>query len=1132
MDSVNGKGKCGAERASEPAPARLNLEEVRERLREKRGPEFWRSLDELAATSEFQDLVHREFPRQASEWIDTADGVSRRRFLQLASASLALAGLTGCTKQPLEKIVPYVRQPEQIIPGKPLYFATALTFGGGYATGVLAESHLGRPTKIEGNPDHPASLGATDLFAQASILTLYDPERSQSILQNGRAGTWGAFTSQMAGRLNALQPAGGAGLRILTGSTTSPTLADQMRQLLSRFPAARWHRWEPAGRHHSHAAAVGAFGRPLETRYDFTRARVILAVGDALCEGGAGVRYARDFADGRRVRGDRKEMSRVYAVESVPANLSSVADHRLQLPPAQVEGFVLALAQALGVPGMAGGQVALPAEARKWVQAVAQDLQQNRGASLVVGDEYLSPAAQVLIHGINQALGNNGVTVSYQEPVEVDPVDQVRSIAELVADMNAGQVELLLILDGSNPVYTAPADLAFVQALQKVPLRVHHGLYEDETSAYCHWHIPAAHELESWGDARAFDGTVSLIQPLIDPLYDGKSVYEVLAALLGQADATGYDVVRQYWTPLLPGLTAGLERLSKDATPAGFSAMVGVSGGPPPPADAAAAAAPPATAPVGGAPANQGGGDQGSISPAAASAPQGVAAPPAAAGATAGGSAFETAWRRTLHAGLIPATASRPAAAAVNGGAVQESARRIAETAGRFQPGQITLVLRPDPTIWDGRFASNTWLQELPKPIVKLVWDNALIVSPNTAERLGVEYHEVVTLTVGNRSQRAAVWILPGVADDTALLTLGYGRQRAGKGTGQGFNAYPLRTTQTLWSAPGASVAKTGDRYILVGTQNHHVIGLYNVNEDEEASEQAEKRHVIRTATLEEFRANEEVIDKKRHMEALTPGMTMYPEHPYEGHKWGMVIDLNTCTGCSACVVACQSENNIPSVGKEQVQKGREMHWLRIDRYFGGDLDAPTIHNQPLPCMHCENAPCEVVCPVAATVHSDEGLNDMVYNRCVGTRYCSNNCPYKVRRFNFLRYAPNQETPVLTLAQNPDVTVRMRGVMEKCTFCVQRIEQAKIESKVERRPIPANWLQTACQQACPTHAITFGDLNDEQWEVRRWHDDPLNYGLLEEINTRPRTTYLAKLRNPNPALEPAGGVEGAEHGHA
>ncbi|HEY9421776.1 MAG TPA: 4Fe-4S dicluster domain-containing protein, partial [Thermoanaerobaculia bacterium] len=443
----------------------------------------------------------------------------------------------------------------------------------------------------------------------------------------------------------------------------------------------------------------------------------------------------------------------------------------------------------------------------------------------------------------------------------------------------------------------------------------------------------------------------------------------------------------------------------------------------------------------------------------------------------------------------------------------------------------ITLALRPDPTIWDGRYATNAWLQELPKPIIKLVWDNALVLSPNTAQRLGVEYYDVVSLKVGGRSQRAAVWVLPGMADDTALLTLGYGRQRAGKATGHGFNAYPLRTTRALWTAPGLQIEKTGDRYDLANTQNHHLIGLYNVHEEEEATEQAAKRHVIRTGTLERFRQEPDFIRESREQPA--PGMTMYGNYPYNGHAWGMVIDLNTCTGCSACVVACQSENNIPSVGKEQVLKGREMHWLRIDRYFGGDLDSPAIHNQPLPCMHCENAPCEVVCPVAATVHSGEGLNDMVYNRCVGTRYCSNNCPYKVRRFNFLRYAPNQETPVLTLGQNPDVTVRMRGVMEKCTFCVQRIEQAKIESKVERQPIPPNWLQTACQQACPTRAITFGDLNDEQWEVRQWKDDPLNYGLLEEINTRPRTTYLAKLRNPNPALEPAeGAAEGAEHGHA
>jgi MoCo/4Fe-4S cofactor protein with predicted Tat translocation signal len=1036
MDSVNPKGKCGAAASCAPPVDRLDLEEVRERLRAKKGPEFWRSLDELAATPAFQDLLHREFPRHASE---LTDGVSRRSFLQLAGASLALAGLTGCTKQPLEKIVPYVRQPEQIVPGKPLFFATALTLSG-YATGVLAESHQGRPTKIEGNPDHPASLGATDVFCQASVLTLYDPERSQSILRSGRpGGTWGGFVGEMGATLRALQALNGRGLRLLTGTVTSPTLAAQIQDLLQRFPEARWHRWEPAGRHHSAAAAARAFGRPLETRYDFTRAKVILTLGaDVLCEGPGGTRYARDFAGGRRVRGDRKEMSRVYAVESVPSHSATLADHRLQLPPAQVEAFTLALAGRLGAaPG--GGPILSDPTAVKWVEAVAQDLQQHPGASLVIAGEYASPAAQVLVHAINQTLGNEGSTVYHLEPLEADPVDHAQSLAELVRGMDAGEVELLLMLDGVNPVYTAPADLPFAQALQKVPLRVHHGLYEDETSEYCHWHVPAAHELESWSDARAFDGTVSLIQPLIDPLYGGKTAHEVLAALGNQPDATSYDVVRQFWSTRLPGV-------------------------------------------------------------------------------------FDTAWRDALLAGVIPDTAAPHVPAAVADGAVQQAAGEILAAAGRIQPGQMTLLFRPDPTIWDGRFASNAWLQELPKPIVKLTWDNALIVSPKAAERLKVSFHETAEVAVGGRKIEAAVWILPGVADDTALLTLGYGRRRAGKATGHGFNAYALRTAGALWAVPGVQVRPAGGRYALACTQNHHLIRGDEVNEDELATEAAAERHIVRTGTLAEFQRDPEVIRKQREI----PHASMYPDHEYEGHAWGMAIDLNVCTGCSTCVVACQSENNIPVVGKEQVLAGREMHWLRIDRYFAGDLDAPSIHHQPLPCMHCETAPCEVVCPVAATVHSDEGLNDMVYNRCVGTRYCSNNCPYKVRRFNFLRYS-DKDTPVLALLNNPDVTVRMRGVMEKCTYCVQRIEQAKIESKVKRQPIAANGIQTACQQACPTTAIVFGDLNDTAWEVRRMKDDPLNYGLLEELNTRPRTTYLAKLRNPNPELEAAGG---AEHGHA
>ncbi len=1054
MDSVKGlKGKCGAEASPVAGPAHLDLDEVREKLRQKNGPELWRSLDELAETPAFMEMLHREFPRHATE-LKIEDGVSRRRFLQLASASLALAGLTGCTRQPVEQIVPYVRQPEQLVPGRPLFFATAVTLGG-YAQPVLAESHQGRPIKVEGNPDHPASLGATDAFTQASILTLYDPERSQTLTENGRLATWGGFVTLAAERVRALQAAGttagaagGGGFRILTGTVTSPTLTAQIQDLLTRIPGARWHQWEAAGGHHERVAAQRAFGAPLAHRYDFTRARVVVTLdADPLVLGPGNVRYSRDFAAQRKVRANRKEMNRLYAVESVASGTGSLADHRLQLPPAEVEAFALALARALGVSA-AGNEILTDERARRWVQEIANDLRAHRGASLVVADEYSSPALQVLAHAMNQALGNAGTTVLYTQPVESSPTPpafQAQSLAGLVRDMNAGAVEMLLIL-GVNPVYTAPVDLNFLRAFQKVPLRIHSGLYNDETAEYCHWHIPAAHELEGWSDARAFDGTVSIIQPLIEPLFQGKTAHEVLAALAGRSGVTGYELVRETWSRLLVG-------------------------------------------------------------------------------------DFEQAWRQALNDGFVANTQLPPTTPAVNGGAVQQAAGEILQRVqrARSDEGQVTLLFRPDPTIWDGAFAGNAWLQELPKPISKLTWDNALMLSPRTAERLKLKLQEVAEISWRGRKLRAAVWVQPGQADDTAVLTLGYGRRRAGRGTGQGFNAYALRTSDSLWMAPGIGLRGTGESYVLASTQNHHVLES-GTKEIPVAMREAERRHVVRTGTLREFQENQDFI--KEHREKPANDMTMYPQWKYEGYRWGMAIDLNVCTGCSSCVVACQAENNVPVVGKDQVLAGREMHWLRVDRYFQGDIDEPLIHNQPLPCMHCENAPCEVVCPVAATVHSDEGLNDMVYNRCVGTRYCSNNCPYKVRRFNFFRYA-DKASPTLAMQYNPDVTVRMRGVMEKCTYCVQRIEQAKIESKVDGQPIPPNRLQTACQQACPTGAIVFGDLNDEAWEVTRWQNDPLNYGLLEEINTRPRTTYLAKLRNPNPALEPVEqNPERSQDGHA
>ncbi len=1027
--------------------APFDLAALRERLAAGGGPEMWRSLDELAATPDFQDWLHREFPRQASEWVESpADGVSRRRFLQLSGASLALAGLTACTKQPLEHIVPYVKQPEEIVQGRPLYFATTFTLGG-YGTGVLAESHEGRPTKIEGNPEHPASLGATDVFAQATVLDLYDPGRSQSITGLGRIRSWGSFVNELSPAIRALRALGGEGLRFLTGTVTSPALAEQMLSILAAYPKARWHRWEAAAPPYAYRGAVAAFGAPHETVYDLTQAKVILTLDSDVLTGGPGaVRYARDFARNRQVRLNRQTMNRLYAVESTPTNTGTLADHRLALPPAQIAAFALALAAELGVATAAApppGAAALSARAGAFAAAVAKDLRANAGASVVVADGFSSPGVQVLAHAINQALGNAGKTVHHLAPIEADPVDHAASISELARDLDAGKVDLLIVF-GTNPVYSAPADLRFGRAIQKARLRVHLGTYDDETAELCQWHVNAAHPLESWSDARAFDGTASIAQPLIDPLYGGKSAHELLAVFSDRIDATSYDVVHDYWTKRL-------------------------------------------------------GGGAGS-----------------AAKTTA-----EAAFRKALHDGVVAGSAAPAADARLESGAAARAAAEVVAEVAAANPSWMPLIFRPDPTLHDGAFANNAWLQELPKPLTKLCWDNACIVSPRTAARLKLGVEQVVELAWRGAKLRVPVWVQPGHADDCATLHLGYGRWRAGAvGNGTGVNAYALRTADALAVLPGVGIFPTAERADLASTQNHHSMES-GAEEIPAAAAAFAVRQPVRTGTLAEFAANPEFqhqeIDSHPDEKDAEEGMSMFPTWPYTGYRWGMAIDLNVCTGCSACVVACQSENNIPTVGKEQVMKGREMHWLRIDRYFAGNLDEPAVHHQPVPCMQCENAPCELVCPVAATTHSAEGLNDMVYNRCVGTRYCSNNCPYKVRRFNFLRYS-NHDVPVLKMLENPDVTVRMRGVMEKCTYCVQRINGAKIDAEVAGRTVRPGDVQTACQQVCPTAAIAFGDIGNPGWEVSRRKAEPLNYSLLEELNTRPRTTYLAKLRNENPEL--------------
>ncbi len=992
----------------------LDLVQIQAKLDQSPEKRVWRGLEELAGTPEYRDFLECEFPHDPRA---EKSGVSRRSMLKLMGASAALAGLTACTKLPDQKIVPYALQrPEEFVPGKPLFYATAMPLAG-YASGLLVESHMGRPTKVEGNPSHPASLGAANLMAQASVLGLYDPDRAQVVKHMGRIGDWSTFLTFMEERRAELLDAKGAGLRILTGIVTSPTLADQIKSVLAQFPQAKWHQYEPLNRDTVREGAKLAFGEYVNTVYRFDRAEVIVSLdADFLCAGPGAVRYARDFADKRRVTGPESTMNRLYLVESTITPTGAMADHRAPLRARDVETFARALAEGLGVKS---ANAAPASTAVNWLPALVRDLEKHRGTSLVIAGEQQPPAVHALAHAMNEVLGNVGKTVDYTPPVEANPQNTLESLQELIADIESGQVDTLIIL-GVNPVYNAPADLHFDQHLLKVKMRMHLSLYEDETGHLCHWHIPETHFLEAWGDARAYDGTVSIIQPLISPLYYGKSAHEILAVLGGQAGWTSHDVVRSYWEGQKPGTD------------------------------------------------------------------------------------FEQFWQTSLNNGVVADSALAPKP-------VKLSAS-LAAPAAKAAAGGMEIVLRPDPSIGDGSFANNSWLQEVPKPITKLTWDNAALVSPASARKLGVSNGDVVRLSGPGAGVEAPIWINPGQADDSLTLHLGYGRRRAGHvGTGIGFNAYLLSTTENPWIS-SAAVEKTGKTYHLVTTQHHHIMGEEG-KEREEESVAALQRKLVRGGTLEEFRKNPSLSEEKE-----VNGPSIYPPYPYKDNAWGMSIDLNSCIGCNACIVACQSENNIAVVGKDQVSRGREMQWIRIDTYFEGGLENPGIYNQAVPCMHCENAPCEYVCPVGATVHSPEGLNEMIYNRCVGTRYCSNNCPYKVRRFNFELWS-DWTTPSLEPLRNPDVTVRSRGVMEKCTYCIQRINRVKIAAEKEDREIQDGEILTACQQTCPAQAITFGNINDKNSRVAKLKAQPRNYGLLEELNTRPRTTYLAKLRNPNPEIK-------------
>ena len=1133
----------------------LDLEAVKAKLAQTNGQGYWQRLEELAETPGFNEMLKREFPLQApKDWAP----LPRREFVKLMGAALALAGLSGCAFQPPEKIVPYVKAPEEITPGIPLFYATAMPFMG-YGLGLLAEANEGRPTKLEGNPDHPTSRGTTDLWAQAEILNLYDPDRSQTIRQAGASSDWDTFAGALASQIEALRPTQGQGFVLVTESVTSPTLQNLIAQAQEALPRMRWISYEPLNRDNVRQGVALAFGRDLHPVYHFDRADKIVSLDcDFLHEEPGHVAHAREFVSGRKltqangeiVAAETATMNRLYTFESTVTMTGSMADHRYPVKAAQIEAVARALAAELGVPGVSASQTALPENVQKAIPAIAADLRASRGRALVVAGAHHSSAVHAMAHAITAALGGAGATgpISYHAPFDGSNGDQLEEMLSLVRDMGAKTVRAVVFMN-TNPAYTLPSDVKFKEALANVPFKAHYGAYDDETGVLCDWHVPAAHFLEYWGDVRAIDGTVSLIQPLVQPLYEAaKSPAEFLAAFTGQRGVSSYDIVRGRYL------------------------------------------------------ASRGGNDN---------------------------KAFQVFWQEAVHNGFIPGTAAP---------AVGVSPRAISLPETATNASGLEVNFRPDPTLLDGRYANNGWLQECPKPNLQTVWDNAIIMSPNSAIGRGWKNNTEVTLRVGTRSVTGGLLVLPGQPDEVVTVHLGYGRRVVGKiGTGTGFDANAIRTSENLWFASGAKVEATGGVYKIASTNTYNIIApqgkdtkwekpldggkgwlhsdesktkiINNILTPKTADLDIDGMHgrdMVRAATFAEFKegilptsekdkkglplsypqnpekfrqvyvenhpnakekgedkhaggkshsgdshANDEhhehfswrkkPIQGDRELEGYpsfyprdtdAQGLTPYkdPEvnrveaeraaaegRAHTSHQWGMSVDLHSCIGCNACVIACQSENNTAVVGKDQVLMGRSMHWMRIDTYYRGSYENPEVYYEPMMCQHCEKAPCEPVCPFNATMHSPEGISEQIYNRCVGTKYCENNCPYKVRKFNFLQYS-DQQTPVIQLMHNPDVTVRSRGVMEKCSYCIQRVENAKWQADKEDRRVRDGEVVTACQQSCPTNAIHFGDINDPNSVVSKHKRGPMTFGLLMEFNNMPRTSYTARLKNPNPAI--------------
>ena len=1016
------------------------------------GREYWRSLEEYAQTDEFRKLADGEFPGYDP---DDIQRVSRRRFLKLMAASMALAGLTltGCRRWPKQKLAPYAQRPENRIPGVAEQYATAMELGG-VAVGLLATSYDGRPIKIEGNPTHPFSrsinpkIGASDAYAQASVLDLYDPDRSRSALRRSgeqfAAADWAAFGAFAKEHFGALQQKQGAGFAVLCEATSSPSVERLRGELLKQFPSMTWFEYEALGRDNELEGARLAFGQPVRSNLHLNKAMVVVSFdADLLGTHPANLRYAADWAVLRK-SADQGFMSRVYCAESAMTITGSVADRRLPSRPARVEAMVLAVAAKLAVKNAPVVPALSEAETR-FVESIVRDLKANQGKAVVAAGAHLSPMAHAFCHAINDSIGAVGTTVTLIDYPAGNRPTHLAGIKALTSQLAGGNVQTLLIL-GGNPVYDAPVDLGFGEALAKAPVSIHLSERVDETSLRCSWHLPKAHYLESWGDARAWDGTVSIMQPLIYPLFNGKTIAETLSLVMGQAVENGEEIVRLTLGGILP---------------------------------------------------------KGEVE-------------------------AEKAWRQMLSEGVVPNSQWKPATPGI---------RTFAAGTPQATGQGLDVRFLQDTSVYDGRFASNAWLQELPDPLTKVTWDNAALLSLKDANDLKVKTGDMVKITVAGHAVMLPVYVLAGQPAGVVGVPVGYGRQSAGNiGTKVGFDTYAIRTSEGMYTA-AATVEKASGSHKLALTQNHHLID--QVGEQamkDRVGEKGESGKIVREASFQEYTKDKHVFHRTAHGLNVKLAQLFDPPSQFnEPNAWGMAVDMTACIGCSACVVACQAENNVPVVGKDQVLMGREMHWLRIDRYFKGQPEDPAIDvvYQPMMCVHCETAPCEQVCPVAATVHDTEGLNVMVYNRCIGTRYCSNNCPYKVRRFNYFDFhvkdprgsakpwlgMPDEQqreqvNPVRAMQFNPEVTVRMRGVMEKCTYCVQRIKSATSKHAINNEPVPDEAVVTACQQSCPTQAIVFGNLNDPNSKVSKLRRNNRSYQVLDDhLHTRPRTAHLGLVRN-------------------